>query len=132
MGKGIVLNAEDARRVENAIRQVEARARAIGPYYRRRSRPSAGGKSTQIRLAYCKTDAGTGMNIDCYLDQDWDGSGTEPSVISVRCIIASGVNLNAAIPRLTDGLPIPVFQTTLGGQSLWICLWGFQASKDCT
>lgn len=66
---GVVLTPENARRVEDAIRVIERRARAIQPTYRRRQRfiPGGGG-GTDVHLAYCKIAAGTGNTIVCFLD----------------------------------------------------------------
>ena len=67
--EGIVLTPENAQRVEDAIRMIERRARAIQPTYRRRQRfiPGGGG-GTDVHLAYCKIAAGTGNTIVCFLD----------------------------------------------------------------
>lgn len=74
------------------------------------------------RIAYCKDAAGAATTIDCYLDTD--ATGTE---ITVTCSIAGGGNLNTAVPRLTDGLPIIV--TKIG--ATWRCTTTFNASQDC-
>ena len=79
-------------------------------------------KPTTPHLAYCKTAAPAATAITCYLDTD--ATGTE---ISVSCSIAGGGNLNAAVPRLTDGLPIIV--SNIAGT--WHCETVFQASEDC-
>lgn len=101
----ILLSSKDSRRVEEAIRKVEARARAIQPYYRRRGRTAPGSKG-KIHLAYCKAAAGSGATIQCYLDTDWDGvtPPTEPTPITVYCnIYESGTALNTCAPLLADG-----------------------------
>jgi hypothetical protein len=83
---------------------------------------AAGGAGTQIRRAYCKTDAPADTKITCYLNTD--ETGTE---IDVYCAIAGGGNLNVAYPRLTDGLEIPVWYDV----DTWKCLWGFQNLSAC-
>ena len=75
-----------------------------------------------VRLAYCKTDAGAATTIVCYLDTD--ATGAE---ITVECDIAGGGNLNAATPRLTDGLAMPVVDI----DGTWYSLFPFQATEDC-
>lgn len=74
------------------------------------------------RRAYCKTDAGAGTTIVCYLDTD--ATGTE---ITVHCSIHNGANLNAALPRLEDGKWIMV--TKIG--TTWYCESPFAGSEDC-
>ena len=74
------------------------------------------------RIAYCKTDAGAGSTIVCYLDED--DSDTE---ITVNCNISGGSNLNAAIRRLEDGDRMIVAK--IGAN--WYCEEGFQGSEDC-
>ena len=74
------------------------------------------------RLAYCKTDAGAGATIVCYLDTD--ASGSE---ITVNCSIMNGTNLNESLPRLVDGKWIMV--TKVGAN--WYCIAPFQGSEDC-
>ncbi len=93
----------------------EANARWIGL-------PLRQANADRPRVAYCKTDAGAGATIVCYLDTD--GTGTE---ITVTCFIAGGSALNAALPRLTDGLGIIV--TKVG--ATWRCTTTFQTSEDC-
>lgn len=75
-----------------------------------------------IHNTYCKTDAGEGSTIVCYLDTD--GTGDE---ITVHCSISGGSDLNAAIRRLEDGDRIAVYK--IG--STWYAAEGFQASTDC-
>ena len=82
-------------------------------------------KSTRhgaVRAAFCKTAAGSGTTIQAYLDTDTTGKE-----ITVQCAIAGGTDLNAALPRLTVGLEIPVWK--IGG--VWKTQT-FQASTDCS
>lgn len=74
------------------------------------------------RIAYCKTDAGAGSTIVCYLDTD--GTGTE---ITVNCNISGGSNLNTSLRRLEDGNRMIVAK--IGAN--WYCKEGFQGSEDC-
>lgn len=75
------------------------------------------------RKAYAKTAAGGGSTIVCYLDTD--GTGEE---ITVNIAIVGGSNLNAALPRLTDGALLTVWND--GGT--WRNAGNpFQASGDC-
>ena len=74
------------------------------------------------RIAYCKTDAGAGTTIVCYLDTD--GTGTE---ITVNCSIMNGTDLNAAVPRLEDG---GVLLVTKVGDTWW-AIHPFNGSEDC-
>lgn len=76
----------------------------------------------RYRLAYCKNDAGAASTIVCYLDTDTTGAE-----ITVTCSIAGGGNLNAAVPRLTDGLRIVVIKVGL----TWHCVTTFNNSMDC-
>lgn len=75
--------------------------------------------SGRLRVAYCKTDAGAATTIVCYLDKD--DTGIE---ITVNCSIAGGGNLDAAVPRLTDGLLILVTKI----DATWWCTTIFMRS----
>ena len=75
-----------------------------------------------IRLAFCKTAASSGTSIVCYLDTDETGEE-----ITVECSISGGSDLNTAIPRLTDGLEILVWQIN----GVWKTNT-FQATTDCS
>jgi hypothetical protein len=83
--------------------------------------PKSGG-ATGIHSAFCKTDAGAGATIVCFLDTDT--TGTE---ITVSCVICGGTALNSAFPRLVDGTRIFVFQDG----NTWRALQIFQATEDC-
>jgi len=80
-----------------------------------------------LRRAFCKTPAGSGSTIVCYLDKD--GSGDE---ITVYCDIVGWSPpetpaLNSALPRLEDGTPLTVWNNN----GTWHCLTLFQVSRDC-
>ena len=90
-----------------------------GSQLRRRKNPDEG---IIIRKAYCKDDAGAAATITCYLDVD--ATGTE---ITVNCSIAGGGTLNAALPLLTDGLEISVWNDN----GTWKCFWGFRKADIC-
>lgn len=71
-----------------------------------------------VRIAYCKTAAGSGTTIVCHLDTD--GTGEE---VTVYCAITGGgTKLNEAIPRLSDGDPIAVYND----QGTWRSVFPFQ------
>lgn len=75
------------------------------------------------RLAYCKDDAGAGIEIDCYLDTDLVGEQ-----ITVTCNIAqNGADLDDATPFLVTSDPIIV--TEIDG--VWYCTGLFNPSKEC-
>ena len=76
----------------------------------------------EIKIAYCKDDAGAATVIDCYLDDDITGA-----VIEVVCYIAGEGSLNDAIPRLAIGLPMAVFSL----HGIWHSLFPFQGGEDC-
>lgn len=97
------------------IRDDEGNPRWVGVPFRQAN-------ADRPRLAYCKTDAGAGSTIVCYLDTD--GTGTE---ITVNCNISGGSNLNAALRRLEDGDRMIVAK--IGAN--WYCKEGFQGSEDC-
>jgi hypothetical protein len=97
---------------KNAVAQIQQMyrwylsMRGKNPQYRRRGGGAGGGGAGQH--AFCKTDAGSGTTLVCFLDTDI--TGTE---ITVDFSIANGDNLNQASPPLTTGLRIPVY--TVGG-----------------
>jgi hypothetical protein len=125
----VLLSERDSRRVEDAIRRVEARARAIQPFYRRRGR-TAPSKGSKIHLAYCKAAAGSGATIECYLDTDWDGitPPTEPTPITVYCkIYEGGTALNACAPLLANGDLMFVFNDG----TYWRSLTTFIPTDTC-
>jgi hypothetical protein len=76
----------------------------------------------QARLAYCKTDAGAGTTLVCYLDTD--ATGDEETV---NFNISNGSALNAATPRLNDGDRIVVVK--IG--SSWYCTGLFNNVGAC-
>ena len=76
----------------------------------------------EVRLAFCRSDAPGTTWIECYLDFDTIGER-----VTVECSIAGGGVLNNAEPRLTDGLPLPVFEV----DGTWYSLFPFQATEDC-
>ena len=76
----------------------------------------------QTAIAYVKTTPGAVTSLSCWFSES-DSAG---QTISVPCTVAGGGNLNAAIPRVTDGLKITV---TKNGAT-----WStgvFQATEDC-
>jgi hypothetical protein len=84
----------------------------------------AGGTATDVRTAFCKTDAGGGAAIYCYLDTDHTGEE-----VLVMCQICGGTNLNSAFPRLSNGDRIFVIEK--GDPASWWALQVFQATEDC-
>lgn len=84
--------------------------------------PTASLGASGLRLAYCKTAAGTGSTIVCYLDTDTTGQE-----ITVNCILFESSNLNTCKPTLTDGQAIPVFQVGAN----WYCAWWFMLGEAC-
>lgn len=75
-----------------------------------------------IKRAYCKTNAGSGSTIVCYLGID--ATGTE---ITVNCDLFEATDLSACLPLLTDGKAIPVYKV---GDN-WYCAWWFSGTEDC-
>ena len=65
---------------------------------------TAGEATNGNHLAYCKTAAPASTNFGCFLGTD--STGDE---ITIKAKIAGGGFLNAAIPRLTDGLELSVW-----------------------
>ncbi len=120
MAKGVQLSERDAKRVQRVVRRVERDTLINRPRRRHKDRSD---EAVEIRLAYCKTDAGAATVIDCYLDVD----DPESDVIEVVCDIAGGGNLNSATPRLTISLIMPVVEI----DDVWYSLFPFQATEDC-
>ncbi len=79
-------------------------------------------KVAETHLAYAKDDAGAGTTLDCYLDTDT--TGTE---VTVNFSIIGGTNLNAALPRLSDGDLI--FVENIKGS--WYCKNLFADAEEC-
>ncbi len=63
-------------------------------------------EATQLHNAFAKAAAGAGSTIVCYLDSDSHDVDDE---ITVAISIVGGVNLNSALPRLTDGALLTVW-----------------------
>lgn len=82
--------------------------------------------SSGIHKAYCKTDAGSGSTLACYLDEDLEEPPQDPPPTEITVnfpnISPSGTNLNACIRRLKDGDSIAVYLKS----GSWYCLEGFQ------
>ena len=81
-----------------------------------------GAHGAGLRNAYCKTDAGEGSTIVCYLDVD--GTGEE---ITVNCSISNGSDLNAAARRLKDGDRLAVYKVG----DTWYAAEGFDTDEEC-
>lgn len=78
---------------------------------------------SQIRIAYCKDDAGAGETIDCYLDEDVTGA-----IVEVNFSIAqAGSDMNACLPLLANGDMIFVSEI----QGAWWCPQTFNESIAC-
>jgi len=78
--------------------------------------------SGKDHTAYCKTDAGEGNTLVCYLDEDWSGEGDEPDTITVTFPYMFGAeDLEDCVPWLKDGDPILVGK--IDGQEGWFCKW---------
>ena len=84
--------------------------------------PASGGGVGSTRWAFVDGAVATDTTQDCFLDTDTTGDS-----ITVTCTICGGSDLSDAIPRLSDGIRIPV---VLDGAT-WRCVWGFQATEDC-
>jgi len=81
----------------------------------------------RTRIAYCKTDAGSGKTLVCFLDKD--STGTE---ITVHFAIAQGgTDLNEAAPRLKDGDPVYVQKINDGTNDYWRCIQTFDVDMIC-
>ncbi len=66
------------------------------------------GGGSQIRIAYCKTDAPDANTIEVYLDTDETGEQ-----VTAECFISNGSSLLYAAPFLKDGQP--VFVSNING-----------------
>lgn len=73
----------------------------------------------QTAIAFVKTTPGAVTSVSCWFSET-DGTG---ETISVPCDIAGGGNLNAAVPRLTDGDELKVVK--IG--TTWHCIDKFIA-----
>ena len=116
---GYIIKGRDINRVAERFRRAGDKERLSSPQIIQPTK--AGRHNSGVRSAFCKTAAGEGTTIDAYLDTNITGDE-----ITVNCIIAGGTDLNNAVPRLTQGFEIPVWQ--IGG--VWKTL-PFQASQDC-
>ena len=81
---------------------------------------------TEIRMAFCKTAAGSGNTIVCYLDTD--ATGEE---VTVWCTLIDATNLNECFPTLVDGVGMPVFWDYSYSTPCWRSLWWFQGKEEC-
>ena len=104
MTTGYVISAADAARLKEALRWIET-AKANPMLSPRRIRGDRGG-GRQVRMAYCKTAAGSGDTIVCYLDQD-GLNAAEDNDVTVHCTLIGATDLSSCFPTLTDGLPMP-------------------------
>ena len=103
---------------------------ATSSYNATRERPPApemiqktkAGNFASDRMAFCKTDAGYGSTIQCYLDTNLTGKE-----VTVHCSISNASNLNEAVRDLEAGDWILV--RFIGDQ--WRCTEGFQGWEEC-
>lgn len=120
MSKHFVISEADRRRLSALLEESERQRRIVHPVARRvRGIPSGG---TGIRKAYCKTAAGTGATIACYLDTD--GTGEE---VTVTCTLIQASNLSSCFPTLADGTMMPVWKDG----DTWRSLWWFYGKEPC-
>lgn len=102
----------------------------------RKQQESTSGKS---RRAQCAADAGASSTILASLYSASTGilatSGDEFEV-TVHCSVTGGADLNDALPRLEDGLDIPVYSSTFDNagtpEPRWYFDGVFQESENCT
>ena len=80
-----------------------------------------------VRKSFAQTDASSaaGSTISCWLNET-DSAG---DTITVNCSIAGGSNLSSAIPYITDGDMMPVFQDSAAD---WWCTTIFTRMDICT
>ena len=116
-----VISDRDYARLQKLLRAFESGRLTIQRHYRHR-RGGIGGGGSAFRIAYAKTDAGTGTTLTCYLDEDLTGEE-----ITVNFMICGGSNLNASIPRLSLGDPLFV----INKNGTWYGIPPWQASQDC-
>ncbi len=75
-----------------------------------------------VRRAFVKTTPAAVATVVCFLDVD-----AADAEITVNCDIVGGTALNSALPRITDGDAITVYQIN----GTWYCTTIFQESEDC-
>ena len=80
------------------------------------------GGGSGIRHAYCKTAAGAGNTIVCYLDTNLTGEE-----VTVTCHLFESASLSSCVPLLTAGKVIPVYRAG----DYWYCLWWFSGTENC-
>ena len=91
---------------------------STGFHPRRRPTPQ------NVRIAYCKTDAGTGSTLQCFLDTD--GSGQE---VTVHFQLLGGItNLSDGHLSLVDGTWVPVMAI----ENEWRCIVPIEGTEDCS
>ena len=84
------------------------------------------------RASFVRTTPGATSAVDCFLDTDSSSGVTPGSRITVFCeLIGVGATsgLNAVIPRLEDGVLLPVWLDSR--TSAWRAFMPFQGSEDC-
>jgi hypothetical protein len=107
------------------IHQTSAAAKAErppSPQIIQRGRAVRAGGGGGVRKAFAKTAAPASWTITCFLDEDT--TGTE---IDVVCEVADNAALNSAVPRLSDGTMITVWNDA----GTWRSVMTFQASGAC-
>ena len=62
--------------------------------------------SGSVRKSFAQNDASAGSTISCWLNETTSAGDT----VTVNCSIAGGSNLSSAIPYITAGTMMPVFQ----------------------
>lgn len=116
----IALSDRDSGRLQNLLREADRKLKNLHPVYRRRTISVTSGYG--IRNAYVNGDVSTDDVQSCYLDTDGTGQ-----LIDVNCTICGGSSLSSAIPRLADGILLPVYYDG----TCWRSAVVFQATEDC-
>jgi hypothetical protein len=120
------LTPAELARLQRAIRYIEDNASMYKAQRRVRGQQQGG---TGIRHAYCKTAAGTGNTIVCYLDENIavPPQNPLPAEITVNFFIFNATALSSCIPLLVAGQMIPVYKVG----EYWFCPWWFSGTEEC-
>ena len=79
------------------------------------------------RKSFVRTTPGATSAVDVYLDTDSATGITHGAEVTVLCEIVGSSALNAAIPRLEDGVMLPVWSDS----GVWRPFFPFQGTEDC-
>ena len=115
---GRIIKSRNINQVTDRFTHAGDKERFLSPQIVQPTKSGRHNAVTGVRIAYCKDNASTGLTINCFLGVDETG----PEITVTCAITGGGTDLNKALPQLSDGLPMLVYND----QGTWRSVFPFQ------